>query len=116
MMGRALTEAGFTVLEAADGDEALELLRGRAEAPDAVITDVVMERLDGKELARRIADEFPGLPVLFTSGSTDHDIAHLGLQGQAPPFMQKPFSTIDLVHAVRTLISERLSRVDGTKS
>lgn len=116
MMGRALTEAGFTVLEAADGDEALELLRGRAEAPDAVITDVVMERMDGKELARRIADEFPGLPVLFTSGSTDHDIAHLGSHGQDPPFMQKPFSAMDLVHGVRALISERLSRVDGTKS
>ncbi len=114
MMSRALTEAGFVVLEAADGEEAIDVLRGRAEAPDAVITDVVMERMDGKELARRIADEFPGVPVLFTSGSTDHEIAHLGSLGQDHPFMQKPFSPIDLVHGVRALISERLSPLDGT--
>jgi PAS domain S-box-containing protein len=116
MMRRALTEAGFVVVEAADGDEAIDLLRGRAEAPDAVITDVVMERMDGKELARRIAEEFPGMPVLFMSGSTDQDIAHPDSRDQDHPFMQKPFSAIDLVHGVRALIGERLSRVDGTKS
>jgi two-component system, cell cycle sensor histidine kinase and response regulator CckA len=116
MMSRALAGAGFVVLEAADGNEAIDLLRGRAESPDAVITDVVMKGMDGMELARQIADEFPGIPVLFTSGSTDHDIAHLGSLDQDYPFLQKPFSAIDLVHGVRALISDRLSRVDGTQS
>ena len=110
MIGRALGEAGFVVLEAADGYEAIDLLRGRTEAPDAVITDVVMEGMDGKELARRIADGFPGIPILFMSGSTDHDIAHLDSRDQDHPFMQKPFSAMDLVHRVRALIGERLSR------
>jgi two-component system cell cycle sensor histidine kinase/response regulator CckA len=115
MISRALGEAGFVVLEAADGDEAIDVLRNRAEAPDAVITDVVMEGMDGKELARRMAEEFPGVPVLFMSGSTDQDIAHPDSPDQDYPFMQKPFSAIDLVHGVRAVIDERLSRVDGTK-
>jgi PAS domain S-box-containing protein len=116
MMNRALTQAGFVVVEAADGDEAIKLLRGEAQLPDAVITDVVMERMDGKELARRIADEFPGMPVLFTSGSTTHNVAHSESLNQDPPFLQKPFSPTDLVDRVRAMTSERLSRVDGTKS
>jgi two-component system, cell cycle sensor histidine kinase and response regulator CckA len=116
MMNRALTEAGFAVVEAEDGDEAIELLRGGGQLPDAVITDLVMERMDGKELARRIADEFSGMPVLFTSGSTNHNVAHLGSLTQDPPFLQKPFSATDLVDGVRAIISERPSRVDGTKS
>jgi two-component system cell cycle sensor histidine kinase/response regulator CckA len=72
-----------------------------------------MEGMTGKELARRIANEFPEIPVLFTSGSTDYDIAHLGSLDQDHRFLQKPFSAVDLVHRVRALIKDRVTRVDG---
>jgi two-component system cell cycle sensor histidine kinase/response regulator CckA len=113
MMSRALAEAGFVVIEAADGDEAIDLLRDRGVPPDAVITDVVMEGMNGKELARRIADEFPRIPVLLTSGSSDEEIAHLGSLEGDPAFLQKPFSAADLVHSVCVLISDCLTRVHG---
>jgi two-component system cell cycle sensor histidine kinase/response regulator CckA len=113
MMSRALCDAGFVVMEAADGHEAIDLLQRRPEPPDAVITDMIMEGMTGKELARRIANEFPEIPVLFTSGSTDYDIAHLGSLDQDHRFLQKPFSAVDLVHRVRALIKDRVTRVDG---
>ena len=116
MMGRALSEAGFAVVEAADGREAIDLLRRRPDPPDAVITDMVMEGMDGQELARRIADDFPGMPILFVSGTTDHDIAYLGLLDRDHRFLQKPFSAIDLVHEVHALINERLARIHGNKT
>jgi two-component system, cell cycle sensor histidine kinase and response regulator CckA len=115
MMSRALAEAGFLIVEAADGNEAMDLLRAGVP-PDAVITDVVMEGMNGKELARRIADEFPQIPVLFTSGSTDEEIAHLGSPEEGPQFLQKPFSAADLVYSVHALINDRPTRVHGIRA
>jgi DNA-binding response OmpR family regulator len=111
MMSRALSAAGFAVVEASDGHEAIDSLQRRPEPPDAVITDMVMEGIDGKELARRIADDFPGIPVLFVSGSTDDDIAGLGLLNGDHRFLQKPFSAVDLVHGVHALINDRVARI-----
>jgi two-component system, cell cycle sensor histidine kinase and response regulator CckA len=116
MMRRALSDAGFTVLEAADGHEALAALRRRTEPPHAVITDVVMREMDGKELGRRLANEFPGIPLLFTSGSTDDKVVRRGLLNSEQPFLQKPFSPDDLVLRVRALLEDHFSRVDRTEA
>jgi CheY-like chemotaxis protein len=110
VMGRALSGAGFVVLEAADACEAIDLLQQQAEPPSAVITDMVMEGMNGRELVRRITDDLPGVPVLLMSGSTDDDIAHLGSQDRSHRFLQKPFSAVDLVQAVRTLIDDYPTR------
>ena len=59
---------GFRVVVARDGEEALQMVRRHAGHIDLVITDVVMARLGGLELARRVAGERPGLPILLMSG------------------------------------------------
>jgi two-component system cell cycle sensor histidine kinase/response regulator CckA len=111
MMSQALTDSGFTVIQTADGYEALTALRSRTEPPHAVVTDLVMQGMDGRELARRMGDEFPGIPILFTSGFASDDVVGRGLLDPGQPFLQKPFLPTDLVLRVRTLIDDYSSRV-----
>jgi two-component system, cell cycle sensor histidine kinase and response regulator CckA len=98
---RALTEAGYRVLEAANGRDALQQLT-RAPAPvRLVLTDVVMPEMSGRELAERLADLLPGTPVLFTSGYADGEIFRRGLLAPQSEFLDKPFSPDAVVRAVR---------------
>jgi PAS domain S-box-containing protein len=98
---RALTEAGYRVLEAANGREALEQV-ARAPAPvRLVLTDVVMPEMSGRELADRLALLLPGTPVLFTSGYTDGEIRRRGLLTPQSEFLDKPFTPDAVVRAVR---------------
>jgi two-component system, cell cycle sensor histidine kinase and response regulator CckA len=91
-----LEGAGYTVLDAASPNEALELLRGRGPI-DLLVTDVVMPEMDAFELADRVACEIPGVRVLYTSGYTD-----AGAEG---PFIQKPFTPAQLVEKVSTVLA-----------
>ena len=98
---RALTEAGYRVLEAANGREALEQV-ARAPGPvRLVLTDVVMPEMSGRELADRLALLLPGTPVLFTSGYTDGEIFRRGLLAPQADLLDKPFSPDAVVRAVR---------------
>jgi two-component system, cell cycle sensor histidine kinase and response regulator CckA len=95
---------GYSVLEAADGEEAL-LLSGQHAGPIALLlTDVVMPRLSGFELARRLRTLRPGLKVLYMSGHTDiADIPPEGLASGAA-YIQKPFTPGVLARTVRALL------------
>ena len=105
---RALRGAGFTVCVAADGDEALRLLgEARGPAVDLVVTDVVMPRLGGLELAARLRERRPGLPVLFVSGYTEHAADLQGRLDERTTFLSKPFTPQDLLRAVRQLLERR---------
>jgi two-component system cell cycle sensor histidine kinase/response regulator CckA len=97
---RALTEAGYRVLEAASGEAALDLLAGRKEGVDLLLTDVVLKGINGRELATRITRLKPDLPVIFISGYTDGEIARRGLLEPEAAFIQKPFSPDTIVRAV----------------
>jgi two-component system, cell cycle sensor histidine kinase and response regulator CckA len=108
MMSRVLSEAGFKVVEATDGHEALNVLRSSVDAPCAIVTDVVMPGMGGAELARRIAQEFPRLPVLFVSGFSDDEAVRRGLLDPGQPFLEKPFSSEDLVLRLQALLEEHL--------
>ncbi len=107
MMRRALRDAGFELVEAADGREALESVRADASPFDLVITDVAMPAMDGCELARQLATIRPSLPVLAISGYTEDDIIRRSLLDPAQPFLQKPFSPERLVATVRELLETR---------
>jgi len=107
MAARALAGQGYTVLEAEDGAEALELLARTTGPVDLVLTDVVMPRLNGRELGERLAAERPELPVLFMSGYTDDDIVRRGLLHPDAPFLQKPFMPADLARRVRDVLDHR---------
>ncbi|MGH7419129.1 MAG: response regulator, partial [Candidatus Rokuibacteriota bacterium] len=103
----SLVDHGYTVLEAASGEEALALLDRIGSTPiQLLVTDVVMPLMKGQELAQRFRGRRPGTPVLFTSGYTD---SALGAAGVLPPgvaFLQKPFSPEALARKVREVLDQ----------
>jgi CheY-like chemotaxis protein len=101
---RALTEAGYRVLEADSGERALEILR-RNGRPALVLADVVMPGVSGSALAAAVARLVPGVPMLFTSGYTDAEILRRGLLEPGAEFLAKPFSPEGLVRAVKARIA-----------
>ncbi len=100
---RVLTLAGYQVLQASDGADALEVYDGAAERIALVITDVVMPRIGGPELATRLRAKRPGLKVLFTSGYTEDTLVMRDLD-PAQAFLQKPYLPAALRDRVRALL------------
>jgi DNA-binding response OmpR family regulator len=96
-----LQRHGFRVLWAMDGETALRLIQAQDRPIDLLITDVVMPRMTGLELARRVRASRPSLPVLLISGALDErDISESGA-GMA--FLGKPFDIQTLVQKMRHL-------------
>jgi PAS domain S-box-containing protein len=106
MAARALQSRGYTVLEAANGADALELVRQDPDGIDLVITDVVMPAVGGRELGERLAELRPELRLLFISGYTDDDVIRRGLLSPGSPFLQKPFEPDALARKVREILGE----------
>ncbi|HEU4699315.1 MAG TPA: response regulator [Gemmatimonadales bacterium] len=98
---RALAEAGYAVLGAGNGEEALALLERLPAPVQLVVTDVKMPVMTGRALGEQLARRWPGLPVLYMTGS-DSGPAH-GLRPLAP-LLPKPFLSDALVRAVGALI------------
>jgi signal transduction histidine kinase/ActR/RegA family two-component response regulator len=110
MTARVLDGEGYQVLEAADGQAALELLERPSARVDLVITDVAMPELSGRELADRIQRTRPELPVLFMSGYTDDEMVRRGLIEPNKPFLSKPFTPEILAAKVRLLLDQAAQR------
>ena len=89
---RALAQSGYTVLSAADGEEALQVFRRNAGDIQLVVTDVVMPRMSGRRLADQLAKPRPDLQVLYMSGYTDDAIVHHGVLEPGTRFIGKPFA------------------------
>ncbi len=99
-----LTKAGYHVLAAANGGEALLLIEEKKVRPDLIISDVVMPGMGGKVLVDRLRKTLPHVRVLFMSGYTDDAIVQHGVLGSGIPFMEKPFNTSTLVNKVGALL------------
>jgi signal transduction histidine kinase len=99
----ALDELGYEVLQAADGEQALELVRNR---PDIrlLFTDVVMPGINGRELADQARQLRPDLPVLFTTGYTRNAVVHNGVVDSDVFFIPKPFTVEQLGHKLRAVL------------
>ena len=98
---RILSVNGYEVLAAADGVEALEVYEEMEGAFDVVVTDVVMPRMRGDELAMQLHERDPGLPVLFLSGYDPEE--HAPLQGRLLP---KPVPEEVLLRAIREVVRD----------
>ena len=105
MAARILREQGHTVLEAATGEEALRVAKEKGEDRiHLLLTDVVMPRMGGRELADRLRVDRPDIKVLFFSGYTDEAVARHGVLDRGAAFLQKPFSPAALARKVRELL------------
>jgi PAS domain S-box-containing protein len=102
---RLLNQQGYKVLEAANGEEALHVAQEHAgEKIHLLLTDVVMPRMGGKELADQLKILRPDIKVLYASGYTDNAIVHHGVLERGTHFLQKPFSPSGLVRKVREVL------------
>jgi two-component system, cell cycle sensor histidine kinase and response regulator CckA len=99
-----LAEQGYRVIEASRGDEALALLDEISTNIDALVTDVIMPGMGGRQLADRLQQERPGIKVLFLSGYTDDVLGHHGVLDAGTAFLQKPFSREALTRKLRQVL------------
>jgi PAS domain S-box-containing protein len=101
---RALERAGYTVVAATDGADALRLFTEHDGAVQLVITDVVMPGLGGRELVGRLKIMSPKLPVLFVSGYTEEGVRKQGVLEPGASYLEKPFTPDKLLRKVREVL------------
>ncbi len=105
-MKTALRQHGYRVIEASDGNAALELVKQHSGEIHLLLTDVVMPGMNGKELSERLKILRPNLKVLFTSGYTTDVIGKRGVLDYDVAYIQKPFSHNGLAEKVREVLGE----------
>jgi two-component system cell cycle sensor histidine kinase/response regulator CckA len=101
-----LQMVGYAVLEAATGEEALQLVEQHSGAVHLLVTDVVMPGMSGRELAARLMVDYPALVVLYLSGYTDDAIAHHGVLQAGIELLHKPFTPDALARRVREVLDQ----------
>jgi hypothetical protein len=104
---RILDRNGYHVVAAASGDEALEVLASQLDHVDVLLTDLIMPRMQGKELAGKVRVLQPAARVVFMSGYTQ---GLLGARGALEPgvhFIEKPFSEATLLDKLHEVLGDR---------
>ncbi|HUR92351.1 MAG TPA: PAS domain S-box protein, partial [Gemmatimonadaceae bacterium] len=101
---RVLTRYGYTVLSASNGADAVAIAADNGLTLHAVVTDVVMPGMTGRELAERLSQIRPGLRILFMSGYMDDEVIRRGVQRGEAAFLQKPFTPAELARKVREVL------------
>jgi PAS domain S-box-containing protein len=101
-----LQKRGYTVLHAADGNEALHIADEHKDPIHLLLTDVVMPNVGGRELANRLTQPRPQMKVLFMSGYPDHATWSSELPDDSVAVLQKPFQLETLVSKIRSLLDE----------
>jgi CheY-like chemotaxis protein len=103
-----LRRQGYTVLFARDGEEALKVSEEHAGTIHLVVTDVVMPRMGGTEMARQLLRSRPATRVLYTSGYIDNATLDLEAELLKGAFLPKPFTPQDLARKVREILGAPL--------
>jgi len=110
LAARALREHGYTVIVAADGAEAVRIGRERLDEIDAVVTDVVLPFVGGRELVAQLRQDRPTLPVLYMSGYSPSTVPGGQFVERDSAFLLKPFTPRTLGERVREIVDARKSR------
>jgi two-component system, cell cycle sensor histidine kinase and response regulator CckA len=105
LAARILIDRGYQVVQARNGSEALSALREGTSNPGLLLTDVVVPDMGSGELEGQVHALRPDLPILYMSGYPRDDILDRGLLREDQPFLQKPFTSEDLVTDVGRMIS-----------
>lgn len=104
LVAEMLAQAGYRVIQASDGLDALNLWDSHGGDVDLLLTDVVMPHMTGGELARRVSQLRPDVPVVYMSGYSDdrllQEVCHAN-------FLAKPFTSSDLTDKVRRALESR---------
>ena len=95
---------GYSVITAGDGEEGLA--KAQAEHPDAVVLDVMMPKMDGLEVARRLKDDpdTQGIPIILLSAKAQQADIQAGTATGAEDYLTKPFDPLELLQRVGALI------------
>ena len=103
-VSRALQDAGYEVLVAHDGQDALEVCEMLDSPADLVLTDVVMPRMGGPDLAERLAEMWPETPVLYMCGYLDNKAVEEQVEQHSGALIRKPFKRTELCGHVRSML------------
>jgi CheY-like chemotaxis protein len=104
LASRVLQSSGYTVLEAKNGEEAVAISEQHEGAIDLLVTDLVMPRMSGRQLAAAMSLARPSMRVLFMSGYTEQVLRRPDTPEPSVAFLQKPFSPSDLARKVREVL------------
>ncbi|HEU4395984.1 MAG TPA: response regulator, partial [Planctomycetota bacterium] len=111
LVRHVLRDAGYTVIEASSGTEAIEIAGRSRDRIDLLLSDVVMPGMGGRETAKRLLEQRPGLKVVFMSGySYDALLGDTGAEGMEAEFLSKPFPPDLLLEKVETLLRPSKAR------
>jgi DNA-binding NtrC family response regulator len=100
----ALLTKGYKVLEAASGEEALRICEEHSGPIHLMVTDIIMPRVSGQELGRRLATLRPETKVLYISGYTGGAVGWPEISNCETAFLQKPFTPETLTRQVREML------------
>ncbi len=107
MVKQLLLNEGYRVLEASNGKHAMEFLKN--ETPELVITDIIMEEMDGVEIIMEIRENYPDVKIIAMSGGSkisSEDYLESAADLGADRIFNKPFALSDMLNAIKELIEE----------
>jgi CheY-like chemotaxis protein len=107
LITHVLRDAGYRVIEAATGEDAVKMFDGRADGIALFISDVIMPKMNGKDAYVQIKKTRPDIKVLFISGYTADIIKSKGILEEGLPFLSKPIIPDQLLRKVREVIDRQ---------
>jgi signal transduction histidine kinase/CheY-like chemotaxis protein len=107
LVRKVLERNGYRILEARHGEEAITICARHKGEISLLVTDVVMPRMSGREVAERLLISHPKMKVLYLSGYTDDAVVRHGVLQSMTAFLQKPFTPDALAHKVREVLDSK---------
>ena len=110
---KILERYGYSVLEAENGEDALRVSEAHDGPIDLMLTDVVMPKMGGKQVAERLQPLYSQIKVIYMSGYTDNAIVHHGVLAPGLNFLEKPFTPEGLARKVREVLDAKNKKMNS---